>query len=74
MCVVPPKVFTTWCSWAILGSQFAAFIANRSEIPGDQLTYDYTAMFSWPLWGSVFCFFALLIFYPKKSKHQKMTE
>ena len=58
---------------AILGSQFAAFIANRSEIPGDQLTYDYTALFSWPLWGSVFCFFALLIFYPKKSKHQKMT-
>ena len=54
----------------IVGSEIAGWAAEWATVgkgqPDEHL--DYTKLFSVPMWASVACLVALLIFYPRKSR------
>jgi nucleoside transporter len=50
----------------IVGSEIAGWVAEWAKIDQDHL--DYTKLFSVPMWASVACLAALLIFYPRRSR------
>jgi nucleoside transporter len=50
----------------IVGSKIAAWVAVWAAIDKDHL--DYTKLFSVPMWASVACLVALVIFYPRRSR------
>jgi nucleoside transporter len=50
----------------IVGSKIAAWVAEWATI--DEKHLDYTKLFSVPMWASVACLVALLIFYPRRSR------
>jgi nucleoside transporter len=50
----------------IVGSKVAGYAANISMTESGQ-GIDYTRLFSYPMWASVACFGALMIFYPRRS-------
>jgi hypothetical protein len=50
----------------IVGSLIAGWVGDwASTGPGE---FDYTKLFSVPMWASVACLVALLIFYPRRSR------
>ncbi|MCA8959498.1 MAG: MFS transporter [Planctomycetes bacterium] len=55
----------------IVGSMIAGKVAEwakvRDELLGGEIT-DYTRLFSVPMWASVACLVALLVFYPGRSR------
>ena len=49
----------------IVGSKIAGWVGDWAKV-GD--SYNYTKLFSVPMWASVACLIALLIFYPRRSR------
>lgn len=57
----------------IVGSKVAGYIASISTTePAGAI--DYTRLFSYPMWGAVACFAALLMFYPRRSPKRGLIE
>jgi hypothetical protein len=49
----------------IVGSEIAGWVGDWATSDG---VLDYTKLFSVPMWASVACLVALLIFYPRRSQ------
>ena len=49
----------------IVGSKIAGAVADIAATESGSL--DYTLLFSYPMWASVACLAAILVFYPRKS-------
>ncbi len=52
----------------IVGSIIATTLAAHYTRPDK--TIDYTSLFAWPMWASVACLIALLLFYPRRSPRE----
>ena len=50
----------------IVGSWIAGQVAGMYSDGTGKVT-DYSGLFSWPMWGSLACLVALMLFYPNKS-------
>jgi hypothetical protein len=48
----------------IVGSKIATGLADWAALPTGGI--DYTRLFSVPMWASVACLIALLLFYPRR--------
>ncbi len=56
----------------IVGSKIAGAVSEIAKRGTDEV--DYTVLFSYPMWASVVCLAAILIFYPRKSPRRGMLE
>lgn len=54
----------------IVGSKVAGYVASIATTDAGSL--DYTRLFSYPMWASLACFIALLVFYPRRSPKRGM--
>lgn len=57
----------------IVGSKVAGYIAGLAAT-GPEGAIDYTRLFSYPMWGSLICLFALLLFYPRRSPRRGLSQ
>ena len=55
----------------IVGSKVAGSIADLATTDSGDL--DYTRLFSYPMWGALACFVALLAFYPRRSPRRGLA-
>lgn len=56
----------------IVGSKVAGYVASLAAT-GPEGAIDYTRLFSYPMWGSLICLVALLLFYPRRSPRRGLV-